>query len=1203
MLGESIAHYTISAKLGEGGMGVVYLAKDSRLDRNVAIKLLPPHLTSDTPARERLRREAASAAALDHPFICKVFEIGEHQGALFIVLEYVPGITLHQRLCRGPLTLPEALAIAGEIAEALEAAHDRRFIHRDLKPANIMLTPQGRVKVMDFGLAKRLEPEYLSIQDETMTQVAVQLTGHDVVLGTPDYMSPEQAKGLTLDARSDLFSFGILLVELLGRRHPFRRETTADTLSAILGDPPDLRGDLPQGLMVMIRRLLAKDREERYESMQQVRSDLARMAATSLAPENEAPAEDRIPLFGRDAERKELLRLLDESLSGRGAVVMIGGEPGIGKTHLITAILDEAKRRGAFANIGHCYEMEGSPPYIPFIEMLEHAVRATPREGLRLALGDAASEVAKLMPELRRIFPDIPAAIELPAEQQRRFLFNAYREFVERAAKTTPIVAVFEDLHWADEPTLLLLQHLAQLVGSTPLLIIGTYRDVELDVTRPFVKTLESMVRQKQAVRISLRRLPVAGVEQMIEALSGQKVPPSLVRVVFEETEGNPFFVEEVFRHLAEEGMLFDESGAFRSGLRVDQLQVPEGVRLVLGRRLERLGEEARKTLTTAAVIGRVFPLRLLEALEPSRPDCALDSVEEGERARLVVAEPAGRETRYKFVHELVRQTLAETLSLPRRQRLHARIASTIEQVYAAAIDAHVPALAHHYYQAGAAADQEKTILYLKDAARRTAMAAAHEETLHLLDNLQVLIEGENSVREAELLTMRAGVLRSLGREYQAISAYVRAIDLFEHHRDSVQFLQANFELLFIYSWKLRFDEVSRLLDRAEAVEQNPSLDVRSLLLAQRGAHFGARGAIDKALEFHSLWRAIPESEVSLRTRAICLLCEAHTRLHSAEWNLARRFAQDASKIFERIGDLWHQAETFYIQFSAAFHNGEFSEGSKELPDAVAFAIRVGHPHTLWIGKSWQGVARAAMGDLDGGTQSVREGVKLGEDAGAGWVFSVRTFLAACLIVGDGIAEALPLLKSSMNAPETFWKGYADSLFGLALAVTGDRGALAALRAAVPFLPRPGCSRGQGCWGALAVLVQGFSLLGYREEAGRLLEETEKVAGTEAVFVGEFFHVRTVAGIAAAGAKQWRRAEEHHLAALEWTNANHARTVHAIAKYWYADFLVERGEGTDRLTAHACLQDVVERSESIGLALFARLARERMLSGGFVTAA
>ena len=177
-------------------MGEVYRARDPRLDRQVAIKLLPAGLAADPHARERLRREAMAVAALDHPYICKIFEIGEDGDALFLVMEYIAGETLHRRLQDGRLPLPEALRVAGEIAEALQEAHARRFLHRDLKPANIMLTQQGHVKVMDFGLAKRVED--LPSPDQATREIgAAQLTAHGTIVGTPDYMSPEQVKGVT----------------------------------------------------------------------------------------------------------------------------------------------------------------------------------------------------------------------------------------------------------------------------------------------------------------------------------------------------------------------------------------------------------------------------------------------------------------------------------------------------------------------------------------------------------------------------------------------------------------------------------------------------------------------------------------------------------------------------------------------------------------------------------------------------------------------------------------------------------------------------------------------------------------------------------------------------------------------------------------------------------------------------------------------
>ncbi len=274
--------YEIVSALGAGGMGEVYRARDPRLDRQVAIKLLPAALAADSDARERLRREAMAVAALDHPYICKLFEIGEDGDALFLVMEYIAGTTLHQRLLEGRMSLPDALRVAGEIAEALQEAHARGFLHRDLKPSNVMLTAQGHVKVMDFGLAKRVE--VLSTPDTaTRATGGGQLTVQGSIVGTPDYMSPEQVKGSALDVRSDLFSFGVMLAEMTSGRHPFRQPSTMETLSAVLREPPALGGDIPQAVMVLLRRLLAKDVEDRYASVADMRADLACLDVSSFA--------------------------------------------------------------------------------------------------------------------------------------------------------------------------------------------------------------------------------------------------------------------------------------------------------------------------------------------------------------------------------------------------------------------------------------------------------------------------------------------------------------------------------------------------------------------------------------------------------------------------------------------------------------------------------------------------------------------------------------------------------------------------------------------------------------------------------------------------------------------------------------------------------------------------------------------------------
>jgi len=277
MIGQTLGHYQITKKLGAGGMGEVYLAEDSVLGRKVALKFLSQALEDDPLAGKRFLQEAKSAAAIEHPYVCQIFEIGEAEGHSFIAMEHVAGQTLKEELQEGPLPIERALVVASEIAEALEEAHRAGVVHRDLKPANIMLTPGGHVKVMDFGLAKQLQSEGEASTEETLTK----LTEEGSTLGTLAYMSPEQLRGLAVDPRSDIFSFGVVLYELVAGAHPFRGDTQAEISSALLKEtPPPLaryQDKTPELLEHVVRKMLAKDPDDRYQSVHEVRTDLAEL--------------------------------------------------------------------------------------------------------------------------------------------------------------------------------------------------------------------------------------------------------------------------------------------------------------------------------------------------------------------------------------------------------------------------------------------------------------------------------------------------------------------------------------------------------------------------------------------------------------------------------------------------------------------------------------------------------------------------------------------------------------------------------------------------------------------------------------------------------------------------------------------------------------------------------------------------------------
>ena len=284
-VGAVVSHYRISGKLGQGGMGVVYSAEDTRLGREVALKFVPEN-SRDEQARERLQREARAASALSHPNICTIYDVGEHEGEYFIAMELLRGETLQQRLWRGSFPLDAALELGIQLSDALQAAHGKGILHRDLKPSNIFLTEHGQAKLMDFGLARSLRPAVVSrASDLTASLGDPHLTSPGTALGTVAYMSPEQARGEELDARSDLFSLGAVLYETITGQGPFTGNSTALIFDAILNRNPTpasgVNPKLPPELERILGKLLEKDRELRYQSAAELRSDLKRLKRDS----------------------------------------------------------------------------------------------------------------------------------------------------------------------------------------------------------------------------------------------------------------------------------------------------------------------------------------------------------------------------------------------------------------------------------------------------------------------------------------------------------------------------------------------------------------------------------------------------------------------------------------------------------------------------------------------------------------------------------------------------------------------------------------------------------------------------------------------------------------------------------------------------------------------------------------------------------
>ncbi len=711
-------HLEMVGFIGRGGRKDVFLARDETSSgREVAVALFDTAGLGET-ALARARREMQAMERLgEHPHLVPVFETGEQDGRAYIVSSYMAGGDVKGLLAAADgdgLELSRAIRIGIDVCRGLEHAHHCGIVHRDLKPANVWLDEDGEARLGDFGLA------------------ATGPGRGGGMVGTVAYLPPEQALGRTTGPRSDLYSLGVLLYEMVCGRPPF----TGGEAVAVIGQhlsaepvaPSRHNPAVSPALDELITELLAKSPQDRPESAAAVRERLEQIRDAPL-PEADASRPPENPLeglaggvfVGREPELAELRAAADEALGGRAQLVLLAGEPGIGKTRTAEEVANFARLRGANVHWGRCHESEGAPPYWPWVQAIRSYVREADPVALAWEMGGGAAEIARLVPEVAERVGEVTIQDDADDEQSRFRLFDAISSFLANASASRPLVVVLDDLHWADEPSLLLLEFIARGLSSSSLLLVGTYRDVELGRHHPLSRVLGELSGLERCCRVLLRGLGEAEIASYVERSAGTAAPPALVAEVHRQTEGNPFFVGEVVRLLASEGAL-DGAGDGR-------VLIPQGVRDVVGRRLDRLSEETNEVLRSAAAIGRDFDeeaLARIADIDRAELDSAL---EEAVGAQFL--EPGRGDGRYRFAHALVRETLYEELSAAQRPALHSRIATTLEEVYAeepGRTDRRLAELAHHFNEAAGAGDPQKAVDYAERAGDQASSQLGYEE-------------------------------------------------------------------------------------------------------------------------------------------------------------------------------------------------------------------------------------------------------------------------------------------------------------------------------------------------------------------------------------------------------------------------------------------------------------------------------------------
>jgi tetratricopeptide (TPR) repeat protein len=753
----SAGRYQVQKFLGEGGKKKVYLAHDTVLDRDVAFALIKTEKL-DQASRQRISREAKAMGKLgDHPNIVGIFDMGEENGQPYVVLPLMPGGDVEGLIEKAPerrLPIENAIGITKSVCKGLEYAHGKGIIHRDLKPGNVWLSGDGQARIGDFGLALAVE---LS-----------RLTQEGMMVGTYYYMPPEQAMGGEVSFKADLYSLGAMLYEMVTGRPPFTGDDTVAIIGQHINTPPVSpswhRPDLPPALAALILRLLEKDPNKRPASALEVLKALEAIEAGKAEKVSSQEAEilSQNPLYrrvfvGREPELRQLQSAFDAAASGQGSLTMVVGEPGIGKTAITEQLATYAALRGGKALVGHCYE-EGSLslPYLAFIEAMRSYAAARDVTELKKELGPGAPDVGRIVSEVRERLNIPPSPKENPEEEKYR-LMQAVTEFLGNIAVTQPLVIVLEDLHTADRGTLEMLGHVARNLGNKRLLLLGTYRDIEVDRTHPLSSSLADLRRLPNFNRVIIRGLNADEVRRMLASIAGQEVPWGLAEVVHRQTEGNPLFVQEVIRYLAEEGVFVRDKGRWQTKSDTPvEMRIPDGLRDVIGKRLSSLSESCNRLLSTASVIGREFRLEVLQKVSGMSDEDLFKALEEARKAAVIEERTGtGAVVNYRFAHAFFRQTLYEEIIAPRRIRLHQQVARALEEVYKARLEEHATELAEQFSYTSDAVELKKAVSYGEMAAKRATSVYAYGEAVRLLEQaikVQEILDPEDKGKRCDLL-------------------------------------------------------------------------------------------------------------------------------------------------------------------------------------------------------------------------------------------------------------------------------------------------------------------------------------------------------------------------------------------------------------------------------------------------------------------
>ncbi len=888
---------------------------------------------------------------------------------------------------------------------------------------------------------------------------------------------------------------------------------------------------------------------------------------------------------GRESEMATLRAHLEYAYAGAGRLVLLVGDPGIGKTRAAQEFAGHARRRGARVLSGSCYEGEGAPPFWPWVQILRTALHEGDSETVHATLGTGAAAIAQVIPEVRERCPLLPELPPLTSEPARFRFFDSYTAFLKNLTQHQPLVVILDDLHWADAGSLLLLQFLVQQVGDLPMLVVGAYREVAVELHHPFRQTLGHLARAPGSDTIVLHGLTEPEVAAFLHQATGVSPHLTLLNAVHQHTEGNPFFLMEVVRLLATK----DQHLEHPSPHTVTGLPLPPRVSDMLSHRLASLSPACLQVLTLASVIGRSFTLEVLtRACDLPRMQI-LERLEEALQARIITADRQAID-HYGFTHILLRETVYNELTLTQRVTFHRKIGEAVEQV-SLVFPSPLAELAYHFAMAAQSGQEvEKAIAYATQAGAQAAGMLAYEEaSKHYLSALRLLtLQAPDEARRCELLLALGDAQRRAGQRAQTRTTFLAAATVARQLEDPRQLARAALGFAGLWVAVGVVDQaVVALLEEALQTLEEEEAGLRARLYARLATEFWFATSRDQRVMFSQRAVQLARHTTDQETLGYCL--QAH---HLALWgspHLEERLSTTAEiqQLAEQMRDPELALHGYSRRVADLLEVGDIVAVDTAMAAYMRGAEELRQPQYLWQGEIWKGMRAIMAGRFEDGERFAHQALALGQQAQVSQEDAVLGFGIQLFTIRR---EQGRLLEMEASLKGFLAQYPAIPTFRCALAfLYSEVGQEPEAREHFEELARQGFTdlpQDLTLPLSLAFLAHVCAFLGDPHRAAQLYPLLLPYADGNIVTSSAIAYHEPAAhalGLLATVLERWDDTQHHFTAAITMTNRLGARPRLADAQYAYAKLLLTREPSGDRALIRTLLDSALATAQELGM--------------------